>query len=206
MKSIVEEASSIFKAIESAWIRAGKPDNFSVKIFEDAQRNFFGLTTKSAKIGLLFQEKSEKQQSKQLAASRKHKPREEQQPQRKPHEQEKKKTPIIQQSAQKKPQPQVVQEKAPGVNQAESSAWSPEMIDAATAWVKKSLSSIDLPNINFTTTASKYHLRFQFDSKILENHAKEKTLFSSFAYLIMASMRNKFKKELRGLKVVLSST
>ena len=54
MKSIVEEASSIFKAVEKAWERAGKPADFSVKIFEDSQRSFFGLTKKQAKIGLFF--------------------------------------------------------------------------------------------------------------------------------------------------------
>ena len=58
MKSIMEEASSIFKAIENAWNRAGQPQDFSVKVFEEPQRNFFGMTVKSAKIGLFFDEKS----------------------------------------------------------------------------------------------------------------------------------------------------
>jgi len=52
---------------------------------------------------------------------------------------------------------------------------------------------------------AKYYIHFSFDSKLFENNMKEKTVFRSFAYLIMASLRNKFKKEFRGLKVVLSS-
>lgn len=63
MKSIVEEASSITKAIEKAWLRAQKPREFSIKIFEEAEKNFIGMTTKSAKIGLFYkEEQSEKEQ------------------------------------------------------------------------------------------------------------------------------------------------
>jgi hypothetical protein len=203
MKSIVEEASSIFKAIENAWIRAEKPDNFSIKIFEDAQRNFFGLTTKSAKIGFLFQEKPEKQHATQAATPRKQKHKEAYRPQRKPHEQEKKKPNAQTQPVQKK---LPVEPKEAASQSTTFSAWSPEMIDAANLWVTKSLAAIGLSNIKFTAAASKYHLRFQFESKILADRMREKALFSSFAYLIMASLRNKFKKELRGLKVVLSSS
>ncbi len=57
MKSIMEEASSITKAIENAWSRAGHPQEFSVKILEHPKTSFFGLkTAKSAKIALFFQE------------------------------------------------------------------------------------------------------------------------------------------------------
>jgi hypothetical protein len=61
MKSLVEEASSITKAIEKAWTRAGKPQSFSVKIFENPESGFLGLTTKkSAKVGIFFEEAVEK--------------------------------------------------------------------------------------------------------------------------------------------------
>lgn len=56
MKSLVEEASSITKAIEKAWTRAGKPQSFSVKIFENPEVGFLGFTKKSAKVGIFFEE------------------------------------------------------------------------------------------------------------------------------------------------------
>jgi predicted RNA-binding protein Jag len=59
MKSIVEEASSIAKAIENAWIRAGKPNIFQVKILEEPKRNFLGLTAQSAKIGFFYDYEAE---------------------------------------------------------------------------------------------------------------------------------------------------
>ena len=55
MKSIVEEASSIEKAISNAWMRAGKPQKFTITIFQEPEKNFFSLTTKPAKIGFMFE-------------------------------------------------------------------------------------------------------------------------------------------------------
>lgn len=54
MKSILQEASTIAKAIEQGWREAGEPSEFSVKILELPQRNFIGLTTRSAKIAFMF--------------------------------------------------------------------------------------------------------------------------------------------------------
>ncbi len=56
MKSLVEEASSVVKAIEKAWNRAGNPETFSIKVFETPETNFFGFTKKSAKVGIFFSE------------------------------------------------------------------------------------------------------------------------------------------------------
>ena len=57
MKSIMEEASSITKAIENAWNRAGQPQEFSVKILELPKTSVFWLkTAKSAKIAFFFNE------------------------------------------------------------------------------------------------------------------------------------------------------
>ena len=56
MKSIIQEASSIAKAVELGWIKANKPENFSIKILEEAETNFFGFTKKSAKIAIIFDE------------------------------------------------------------------------------------------------------------------------------------------------------
>jgi hypothetical protein len=58
MKSIVEVASTIVKAIQQAWERAGKPREFTIKILEEPETNFLGLTRKPAKIAFLFSEKA----------------------------------------------------------------------------------------------------------------------------------------------------
>lgn len=63
MRSIIHEASSIAKAIEQGWIKAGKPQEFSVKVFEEAETNFLGFTTRKAKVGIFFKDASEQHQS-----------------------------------------------------------------------------------------------------------------------------------------------
>jgi len=57
MKSIVEEASSVMKAIEKGWTQAGKPREFSVKVYEEGVKNFIGMSVEPAKIGIFFEER-----------------------------------------------------------------------------------------------------------------------------------------------------
>ncbi|MCA9770178.1 Jag N-terminal domain-containing protein [Candidatus Dependentiae bacterium] len=59
MKSLVEAASSIFKAIEKGWNRAGCPQEFTIKILEKEETNFLGMTRKPAKVALFFVEGQE---------------------------------------------------------------------------------------------------------------------------------------------------
>lgn len=54
MKSVIQEASSLSKAIEEGWAKAGKPQEFSIRILQEADKNFLGMTIKSAKIALFF--------------------------------------------------------------------------------------------------------------------------------------------------------
>lgn len=56
IKSVIEEASSLEKAIELGWIKAGKPKEFSVKIFQEPVKNFLGISKQTAKIGLFFKD------------------------------------------------------------------------------------------------------------------------------------------------------
>lgn len=61
MKSIICEASSIAKAVEQGWKKAGLPQNFSIKVLEKEEKNFFGFTKKPAKVALFFEDKPELQ-------------------------------------------------------------------------------------------------------------------------------------------------
>jgi hypothetical protein len=57
MKSIIQEESSVERAIKKCWEKAGKPREFSIKVFEEEEKNFIGMTRKPAKIALFFEEK-----------------------------------------------------------------------------------------------------------------------------------------------------
>lgn len=180
MKSIMEEANSTIKAIEKAWNRADKPSEFSVKIFEQEEKNFFGMTNKQAKIGIFFKEEKLK--------THKYPPSRETKKNTSPNKELRKQPKAIQIS--RTPHPRIEQ-------------WTEDMIKNAKEWVKKNLVFMSLPNVQFNTTVSNNYLTFYFNIPVISDSAKEKILFRSFAHLIMVSLRNRFKTDFKHLKVVL---
>lgn len=82
MKSVIQEASSLMKAIEKGWEKAGSPHEFTVKILEESERNFIGLTTKQAKVCILFAQTghSQRPQSHHAASPKQQQPQRPQQP------------------------------------------------------------------------------------------------------------------------------
>ncbi|MBI2344820.1 Jag N-terminal domain-containing protein [Candidatus Dependentiae bacterium] len=56
MKSVIAQGSTIAKAIEDALKKADMPQEFFVKVLEDAQTGFLGFGSKKAKIALFFKD------------------------------------------------------------------------------------------------------------------------------------------------------
>jgi predicted RNA-binding protein Jag len=233
MKSIMEEASSVAKAIEKGWVRAGKPQEFSVKVFEEAQKNFIGMTTKSAKVGLFFEENSRMPSGKphekrtldrSADKNQRPKPQQQQDRQQKPaypnsndrSAQDRSKMQQPDRSADRqrfetKPQDKSLfakqeQQRPPARDHGTStSPWSPELVDTAQEWLKGSLSVLGQSNVTFAAEVERYALRVTFPKLITQNSEKEKMLFRSWAYLLMQALRQKYKRPLKGLKVILMS-
>jgi predicted RNA-binding protein Jag len=214
----MEQGSTIIKAIEKAWVRAEKPKEFSIKIFEQEEKNFFGMNTKQAKIGIFFEDKNttthEKPVVKARPEVREQRP-EAREPQQRPAqtqkaaphvkplprtEQPKPAAPKINQPRRTEPmqeQPKVEQpRRAPAV-------WNDEMINATQSWLKKTLSLMGMTTITFSQEISGKNLKLTFNTPLIEDIMHEKMLFRSFAHLIMASLRNQYKQEIKDLKVIL---
>jgi predicted RNA-binding protein Jag len=260
MKSIIEQASSIIKAIEKAWNQAEKPKEFSIKIFEQEERNFFGMSTKPAKIGIFFggdksmhhersvtskprqikecrpsftapshkaSESSARVQGSGKTATEHNRPTESkpvdkttkqaspahksQQSQAKPRTQA---SPSIKSSGEhsKTTEKKVEkkQEKTPSVKTESENktprvqaAWNDTMITTAHTWLKHTLSLMGLPAINFASEVAGKNLKLTFNAPLIADPVQEKQLFRSFAHLIMSSLRNQYKQEIKNLKVVL---
>ena len=212
MKSIVEEASSIVKAVEKAWVRAEKPASFQIKVLEEPCRNFFGLTTRSAKISFFYTPEPEtrkrgfKRTGRSERRSSERRPRSAQSSREITRRDSKK---VVKKENVRLVKPpvkrEVVKEVKPEVEKKIRIRWNQEMIDDASAWLKNSLASMGKKDIPYTVDARGYYLRFTFDKPVLEDKEKEKQLFRSFAHLIMQMFRSKHKKGLIGYKVVLKS-
>lgn len=232
MKSLMEEASSVAKAIEKCWLRAGKPQEFTVKVFEEPQKNFIGLTTKPAKIGLFFEPSSIKaveSKDKRLDTNRSHRPM----PQRSLKEEvafefQKNNTPQKQQPQKRfshadRPLGNKSQEKSsstferpldknkpyknevsPSKESIFTSPWNDDLTLAAKDWIKQSLQVMGYDQ-NFNAQVDRYALRVTFIKPLTQNGEKEKMLFRSWSFLLMQALRQKYKRPLKGLKIILMS-
>ncbi len=211
MKSIIEEAPSILKAIEKAWARAGNPVEFSVKIFEDSQRNFFGMTSKNAKVGVFFEIEpirvDNTRQTTQGARSEeiKHKKpvhiqhreqpnREQASPRSTGYEQQ----PIAHRQTEENSTPENTQERKKRI------AWNDDMLTAVSMWLKDLLKKSDLGSHQPTLTVLDNRLIILFATPLFDDPAKASDLYRSLSYLLIGMIRSKFKKEFRFLKVVLT--
>jgi predicted RNA-binding protein Jag len=54
MKSVVVEASTVAKAIETAWLKADKPEEFFTKVLQEHTSGFLGFGAQKAKIVFFF--------------------------------------------------------------------------------------------------------------------------------------------------------
>lgn len=214
MKSIVEQASTVLKAIEKGWEQAGKPAEFTIKVYEHGVKNFFGMSVEPAKICILFEDKSPKavhqKQHPRHDSSSQHQLRKdvagasEQRRQTSQHQQRPQKSAIATPAA----QPQIKKEQSiERAAQPVSSKimWDDELINACNSWLTGTLAVMGKSGSIFKVDAKKYHLIITFDQSVLEDKEREKALFRSFAHILMQSLRNRFKKGLRGYRIVLNT-
>ncbi|MCL4229732.1 hypothetical protein KJZ61_03545 [Candidatus Dependentiae bacterium] len=204
MKSIIQEASSIAKAVELAWAKAGKPQQFSIKIFQESEKNFLGMTSKPAKIAFIFNDtqdstnkivKKHIEQSKQLRTS---------QPQPKEFKkQEREKGTQLQELS---PTPKVsTTPKDQEVSSKTSTLWITEHSEFVRTWLQDILQSLGYQQVKFSLDTQKQLLKIHFSVPLINDAAKEKHLFRNIAFLMLQSLRREFKRPLRHARVVLLS-
>ncbi|MBI2775606.1 hypothetical protein HYX58_06365 [Candidatus Dependentiae bacterium] len=213
MKSIMQEASSIMKAIEKGWEAAGKPKEFSIKVFEEAKKNFIGMTTQSAKVGIFFNEHTAFRDARTPDKNQKR-------PERKPQFEQPKRQhpatqpvqhPASQQRRFESQRPPAIQEQRQTEAQQQrtleprsQNVWQPDMIEQANGWMKETLQTLNKENVSFNTTTDNYQLRFTFNSPVIEDVERERHLFRNLSFLLLCSLKRSYKRPLRGFKVVLT--
>jgi len=195
-RSVIEEASSVAKAIEKAWHNAGKPEEFTVKVFQQSERNIIGFTTKSAKVGLFFSARHVPQSASDRTESRHRSPQRSRQrdqrvaPQPSRHRQE--------------PRP----EAAPRAEmpQNRGSVWTDELTSAAAEWLKGALSGLGMADRSFTTMPRGAVLKIHVAGSMGRDEREERIVLNSFAHLLTEVLRNKFGQRIfRNLKISIDS-
>jgi predicted RNA-binding protein Jag len=210
MKSIMQAASSVIKAIEKGWEAAGKPKQFTITVFEEPKKNFIGMTVQSAKVGIFFDEQkvsNEKETFKPAPVKKREIPA--RAPLKKEHHTV---APRVEKS---EPQPGL-RPKQPqrSIHKPESQenvaqqkiVWTPEMVSFVQEWLHQTLAVLNLKHITFTVQPLHYQLTITFDKPLLENGAKEQQLMKSFSLLLIQTLRNTFKRPLRGFKIMMTQS
>jgi len=213
MKSIIQEGSSIEKAVRQSWEKAGKPEEFSIKVLEVEEKNFLGFTRKPAKIAIFFEERSVQAADKKKRITRK--PTEKRQPMtrvttrrtttprattpRTTRATTKVTTPKTRKPTEKR------EPKTENIIAKERELWSKELVETATNWTKNVLIQFNLPNVKFATIAKQKNLSFNFYAPLIKDKKQQTMLFKNLAFLLMQTLRYRFKKSLRNLNVIFSS-
>jgi predicted RNA-binding protein Jag len=203
MKSIVEEASSIAKAIENGWIRAGKPQEFTVRIFEEPEKNFLGFSKKPAKVGLFYKEIPSMQ-----PGIRKDVRKQQQHPQAPRVVSEKKvqqQKPLQTQQVSQAPKQSAPLQQQKTAELPKQPKWTPQLIDGSKDWIQTMLNTIEKDSTQFTIEQRQYFLTIRFAHPLLSDSRKEQLLFKSWSHLLLQALRHRFKRGLRGYKIIITS-
>jgi len=203
MKSIIEEGSSIIKAIEKGWHKAGKPKYFSVRIFEDSQKNFLGLTIKSAKISIIFDDNkltnslsiNKNKTSSNFSANIEYIDN------NKLDKKENIKL-LLSNNANKRSLPIL---KIDNNENLLSDIWTKDMLDFLKNELLVILKFISRGNIKFNFNINNFHLKVVFSSFLFSDLNREKKFFASLSVLLIQILRNKYKRPLKGYKLIFSS-
>jgi predicted RNA-binding protein Jag len=219
MKSIIEQASSIMKAIEKAWNQAEQPKEFSIKIFEKEERNFFGMSVKPAKVGIFFGDKPaihEKSSARPRTEIRECRPEARDHKIKKISEDRSRSENRLESNI-KRPHPAINRPLSSSENRIKtaktdtvsekphriSAYWNETMVTSTHDWIKKILSLTNM-TIDFNSEVMGKNLKLTFNAPLAADPLQEKQLFRSFAHLIMSSLRNQYKQEIKDLKVILT--
>jgi predicted RNA-binding protein Jag len=207
MKSILQEAPSVVKAVEKAWALAGNPQEFTVKVLESGKKNFLGITRKPAIISLIYDPKTVPE--KPVVEAKK--PQAPQRKGRKPEvraegtREQRKKMQAPAKTRQVSRSQQDLQERERVELKLDLSAgWTSELSKDIESWIRTALKTMNITT-PMSVTIDNRLLRFHFDGTVLEGIDEERMLFASFAYLFLQGLKKKYKNKFKGFHIVLTS-
>jgi hypothetical protein len=209
MKSVMQEASTVIKAIEQGWVKAGQPHEFSVKILEEPQRNFIGITIRSAKIALYFDERIfAKSLSPNIPHKQKVAPSAVREPIKKP-------APVTKEVQEQPERTSIAPEimpaaagsarnisKRPVSTGQVQKLWSEEMLQYAKEWLSDILAHFDHANTSYKIESQGSQLRVLLNGPLGKDAHSQKQIFASLATLLVESLKRHLKSGLKGYKIV----
>ncbi len=231
MKSMLQEAPTISKAIEKAWNEAGKPREFTVKVLEHGVRTMLGFTKHPAIISFMY-DPNMVTERKALPPRQKPQPSRQQQPRdsRRPAPARRgspstrervevsasdraKPRPVRRPAEPKQPRPE--RETKPQPQRSQKAEVEREMAVTETGWSEQwsgdikgwldelvGIIKIETP---YELKSDGRTLKVHFSETLFTDAEDERMLYSSLSYLLMQSLKKKYKSKFRGFRIVLGS-
>ena len=227
MKSLIFEAKNIQEAIKGAWLAAGQPERFLIKVLETGHSSWMWWNCQSAKIALSYdlapeinsgyKEKRYQEREPRKKTAQEHtqsvpdKTKETERREKFDRTETKNVVPEAREQKNERPQRKynnTIQEnvsqknEAPQVPVSTECGWDNEMISFAREWVHKTLEAFELKHSGITCIAEKSVLKIILSGSILNNDVRDKHLASSLSVLLLETMRKNSKKNMRGCQIL----
>jgi predicted RNA-binding protein Jag len=215
MKSILQEASSVAKAIDKAWHAVGMPEEFTIKVFEIEKKNFFGFVKSPAVVSIIYDPRKVFKGSKE----RDSKPSQHQQEASTSYH-KKEEYSYKQKRAISKDRPSYKQNQSNQYNNQheetityydhqqssaqDQASWQPEMIMDVNRWLKEMVEILKVES-RFEYSTDQNILHIDFNQPVLLEVEYEQMLFASFAHLLLQFLKRKYKNQIRNLRILISS-
>ncbi len=210
MKSVIQEGSSVAKAVAKAWESAGKPEEFSIKIYETEKTNFFGLLRRAAVVSIFYNQKRPYKGNRERSNGYRNNTRRNGRESYNVSSRESfKSTPYVEESASSRTSS--YNEDAPrrdsrstGQRSDRREAWHPELIDEISGWLTETTEKMGVTT-SFDTKVDGGVLKVTFETPVLEQEDYERMLFASFSHLLMQFLKRAHKNKFRSLRLLIQS-
>lgn len=220
MKSMLHEASSVLKAIEKAWVEAGQPEEFTIRVLEKEKKGFFGFVKEPAVVSIMYSQRKgaptprqpEKNDERKLTGDREKKivPREQKSNDRKVVQPPLAKQPVPEQKEVRRenatarvlnstPQRQD-SEKAEKAVPEQLVCWQDEHV-AYVESVLKDLLNVMTLNVSVTSKIDKKMLLVTLGGGPTERKEDERSFCVSLSYLLIQFLKKHYKKKFRGYQL-----
>jgi len=203
MKSILQEANSIERAIDKAWNQAGKPKEFSIKILDEGERNFIGLTRKPAIVTIFYrpEKATAPQQMNEREKQQKAEQRERQEAQRKNAIAER------QSQSQNQNMPRrryagTEEQRAAFNKPVTADGWQEEWHYFVLNEIRELVRLMGLVAQADAAVTEEKVLTVTFKQALLEDEDEQKMLFVTLAYLGLQLLKRAYKHSFNGFKVM----
>ncbi len=186
MKSILQEESSVTKAVERAWDISGKPYEFTVKVLSNEVKNFFGMLKSPAIISFTYNPKFRTDKEKEQKAVKKAAP--------------KKNKPVF-----NKKDDSYKKDKRDFVPfRKDQEIWKKEFVDDVEYWTKDILRIMGF-KVGFNIVVENKMLNIYLDKQVLRDAEDEKMFFISLSGILMQFLKRKHKKRFSNSYLIIHS-